>query len=176
MGTVGDLLSLDLAKVPNRAVFVAGLNAVLCALGVASGTVHCLNEDPTRCGPEVFRILYERFGPVRVGLVGLQPSILGALVARFQADRVRVVDLNPENVGKVRSGVPVWDGETELSRLVAWCRVGLATGSSVVNGTLDDIKSRFEEAEKPLVFFGNTISGVATLLGLERICPLGRSG
>ena len=50
----------------------------------------------------------------------------------------------------------------------------LVTGSSIVNGTIDGIKSLFETAGKPLVFFGNTISGAAALLGLDRLCPFGR--
>jgi hypothetical protein len=174
-GTLGDLLSLNLDEVPNRAVFVAGLNASLSALERLPGTIHCKNEDPSRCGPEMARILYERFGPVCVGLVGLQPSILKALVSRFGPDAVRITDLNPDNIGESRSGVVVWDGEQDLPRLVSECDIGLATGSSVVNRTLDEILERFQQAGKPLILFGNTISGVAALLGLERLCPFGRS-
>jgi hypothetical protein len=111
-----------------------------------------------------------------VGLVGLQPAILKALVSRFGPDAVRVVDLNPDNIGEMRSGVFVWNGEKDLPRLVAECAVGLATGSSVVNCTLDGILNRFRQAEKPLILFGNTISGVAALLGMERLCPFGRAG
>jgi uncharacterized protein (DUF4213/DUF364 family) len=66
------------------------------------------------------------------------------------------------------------DGEKDLAELVEWCEVGLATGSSVVNGTINEILERFEAAGKPVVFFGNTISGVAALLNLERICPFAR--
>jgi hypothetical protein len=173
-GTVAALLSLDLDAVANRAVFVAGLNALLSALEHLPGTTHCKDEDPSRCGPEVARILHDRYGPVRVGLVGLQPAILKALVGRFGPDAVRVTDLNPENIGQARSGVIVWDGEKDLARLVSGCDVGLGTGSSVVNKTLDEILERFQEAGKPLILFGNTISGVAALLGLERLCPFGR--
>jgi hypothetical protein len=175
-GTLADLLSLNLDEIPKRAVFVAGLNAVLGDLEQLPGTVHCKDEDPSRCGPELARVLCERFGTVGVGLVGLQPSILKALVSRFGPNAVRVVDLNPENIGETRSGVQVWDGEKDLPRLVAECDVGIATGSSVVNRTLDGILERFRQAEKPLILFGNTISGVAALLGLERICPFGRAG
>ena len=175
-GTLGDLLSLALDQISNRAVFVAGLNAVLNALEELPGTVHCRDEDPSRCGPEVARIVYERFGAVRVGLIGLQPAILKALVSQFGPDAVRVVDLNSDNIGEKRSGVLVWDGEEDLSRLVAECEVGLATGSSVVNRTLDKILERFQEAEKPIILFGNTISGVAALLGLERLCPFSSRG
>lgn len=175
-GTLGDLLALALDEISNRAVFVASLNAVLSALEQLPATVHCKDEDPSRCGPEVARILYERFGKVRIGLIGLQPAILKALVERFGPDAVRVVDLNPENIGETRSGVVVWDGEKDLPRLVAESEVGLPTGSSVVNGTLDEILELFQQAEKPLIPFGNTISGVASLLNLERLCPFGRPG
>jgi len=166
---------LTLDEISNRAVFVAGLNAVLSALEQLPGTVHCKDEDPSRCGPEMAMILYERFGPVRVGLIGLQPSVLKALVSQFGSAAVRVTDLNPDNIGEIRAGPVVWDGGKDLPRLVAECDVGLATGSSVVNRTLDEILERFQRAGKPLILFGNTISGVASLLELDRLCPFGRS-
>jgi len=174
-GKLEELLALDLSKIPARAVFTAGLNAVLLSLGEATGTVHCRDEDPNRCGPELARILEERFGQIRVGLVGLQPAILLALAARFGAGRVLCVDLNPDNIGQVRSGVTVWDGERDLDRLAAACDVGLATGSSIVNGTLDRILETFTRENKPLIVYGNTISGAAALLGLDRLCPYGRT-
>lgn len=49
-----------------------------------------------------------------------------------------------------------------------------ATGSSVVNGSVNDLLKRFAAADKPLVFFCNTLAGVAALLDLPRLCPLGR--
>ena len=49
-GNLADLLSLNLDEIPKRAVFVAGLNAVLSALEQLPGTVHCKDEDPSRCG------------------------------------------------------------------------------------------------------------------------------
>lgn len=174
-GTIEELLALDLTKVPARAVFTAGLNAVLVSLGEATGTVHCRDEDPTRCGPELARTLEERFGRIRVGLVGLQPAILRALAARFGAGSVFCVDLNPENIGQVRSDVAIWDGERDLTRLAASCEVGLATGSSIVNETLDGILETFGRENKPLIVYGNTISGIAALLGLDRLCPYGRT-
>jgi len=173
-GTVDDLLHIDLSNTSSSAVFVAGMNAVLRALDAAAGTVHCRDEDPGRCGPVIAEKIERDYGSVRIGLIGLQPAILAALAWRFSPDRVRVTDLNPDNVGKERSGVPVWDGSTDLARLVEWCDVGLATGSTIVNGSIDEITERFGSARKPLAFFGNTISGAAALLGLRRICPFGR--
>lgn len=173
-GTIEDLLGLGLGKIAARAVFTAGLNAVLLSLGGAAGTVHCRDEDPGRCGPEIARVTAERFGRVSVGLIGLQPAILRALAERFGAARVFCVDLNPDNIGKVRFGVTIWDGGRDLPRLTRLCHVGLATGSSIVNGTLDGIVEAFRRERKALLVYGNTISGAAALLGLDRLCPYGR--
>ena len=173
-GTLEELLSLELSDIRNRGIFVASLNAVLRALGQASGTIHCRDEDPTNCGPEIAEQLEARFGSKRFGFVGLQPAILKALVNHFTREFVRVVDLNPDNIGSLKYGIEVWDGQTDLPRLVEWSEVGLATGSSIVNGTIDEIIRRFEEDGKPLVFFGNTISGTAALLDLDHLCPFGR--
>jgi hypothetical protein len=173
-GTLRDVLSLDLSDIRSRAVFVAAMNAVLRSRGVAAGTIHCLDEEPMNCGEEMAGQLEARFGHKCFGLVGLQPAILKGLAERFGVDAVRVLDLDPDNIGSVRFGVSVWNGETDLPRLVEWCEVGLATGSSLVNGTIDGIVRLFEEAGRPLVFFGNSISGAAVLLHLDRICPYGR--
>ncbi|MCP4257939.1 MAG: hypothetical protein GY774_10485 [Planctomycetes bacterium] len=173
-GTLKELLSLDLSDTRNRGIFVASMNAVLRSLGLATGTNHCRDKDPTNCGPEIAGQLKIRFGTKRYGLIGLQPAILKALVNHFTREYVRVVDLNPDNIGSLKSGVKVWDGQSDMQRLVEWSEVSLATGSSIVNGTIDEIIRRFKDEGKPLVFFGNTISGTAALLDLERLCPFGR--
>jgi len=173
-GTLEEILSLDLSDVGNRGIFVAAMNAVLRFLGQATGTIHCRDEDPTNCGPEIARQIEARFGSRRFGIVGLQPAILQGLVKHFSPQAIRVVDLNPENIGTSKYGVEVWDGQTDLRRLARWAEVGMATGSSIVNGTIDDIIKCFQDEGKPLVFFGNTISGAVALLGLDRLCPFGR--
>ena len=173
-GTLGEVVQMDLSEAGNRAILVATMNAVLRHLGLAEGTVHCRDEDPQRCGPEMAAAVEGRFGRKRYGLVGLQPSILAAMVQRFGPESVRVVDLNADNIGRKRSGILVWDGATDLARLVNWSEVLLVTGSSVVNGTMDGILERAERAGRTVVFFGNTISGVAAMAGLERICPFGQ--
>jgi hypothetical protein len=173
-GTLEELLSLELSDIRNRGIFVASLNAILRALRLATGTNHCCDEDPVNCGPEIAGQLEARFGSKRFGLVGLQPAILKALVNHFTRERVRVVDLNPDNIGSSKCGVEVWDGQIDLPRLVEWSEVGLVTGSSIVNGTTDEIMKRFRDDGKPLIFFGNTISGAAALLNLDRLCPFGR--
>jgi len=173
-GTLEKLLSLELSDTRNRGIFVASMNSVLRALGQATGTNHCRDEDPTNCGPEITWQLEAKFGAKRFGLIGLQPAILKALVNRFTPKLVSVVDLNSDNIGNMKHGIEVWDGQSDLPRLVEWSEVGLATGSSIVNGTIDEIIRLFKDDNKPLVFFGNTISGTAALLDLDRLCPFGR--
>jgi len=90
-------------------------------------------------------MLDEEFGQTRLGLIGLQPAILAALVERLGPDFVRVLDLNPDNIGTTKSGVPIWDGNTDLPRLVDWSRLGPATGSSLVNSSINEIIDRFTQ-------------------------------
>ncbi len=173
-GCLGELLAVDLAEIPRRAVFTAGLNAVMSGLQQAEGTIHCKDDEPTRCGEEFTLQLHKRFGVQRFGLLGLQPAILNAMVEAFGSVRIRVADLNEDNIGEKRCDVTVWDGEKDLDKLVDWCQVGVATGSTIVNGSINDLIGKFATAGKPLLFFGNTISGVASLFNLERICPYAR--
>ena len=174
-GTLAEALALDIGDVANRAVFVAVLNAVCRELGLAEGTCHCKDDEPRRCGVVLAEEVERRFGAdKRLALVGLQPGFLEALSARFGPERVRVLDLDPENIGQRKCGVVVEDGATQLAALCRWCDVGLATGSSLVNATIDEIASAFAREGKPLVFYGNTISATAALVGLDRFCPFGR--
>jgi hypothetical protein len=173
-GSLSELLALDLNENGYRAVFTAGLNAVMRRLELAEGTVHCKDDEPTKCGGEMPDRLHTLYGTRRYGMIGLQPAILKEMVDAYGKVGMRVADLNPDNIGQVREDLMVMDGEKDLAELVEWCEVGLATGSSVVNGSINEILERFEAAGKPVIFFGNTISGVAKLLNLERVCPFAR--
>lgn len=172
-GTLHDVTNLDLSNLENVSIFLASINAVMRSLFCAEATIHCHDCAPLDCGVEMARQLKEQFGIVKYGIVGLQPSILEGMVREMGAENVRIVDLNPDNIGITKSGIPVWNGETDLPWIVDWCTVGLVTGSSAANGTIDRIAQLFKEANKPVVYFGTTIAGVAALLGLKRICPFG---
>jgi uncharacterized protein (DUF4213/DUF364 family) len=175
-GSLGEVFALSLEEVSNRAVVVATLNAVASKLGIAEHVIHCRQEDPMRCGPELVARLAEGWPDVeRVFLVGLQPAILKALVEHYGADHVRVVDRDAENIGAEKHGVTVQDGYEDISADIGWCDLMLVTGSSIVNGTLDELLEMSENCSKPLVFFGNTIAAVAAVADLQRLCPLGVS-
>jgi uncharacterized protein (DUF4213/DUF364 family) len=170
-GTIEDILKLPLNNSKNRALFIAAMNAVLRYLNMTHNTLHCKDESPSLCGSEITRSVKQKYGMKKILLVGLQPAILKALVELFKPENIQVLDLNPEKIGSKVSGVEVFNGEKDLLKLTEWCDLGLVTGSTIVNGTIDGIISAFERLEKKYIFFGNTISGVAKLLNLEHICP-----
>ena len=172
-GTIGDILALDLSESSHRAVFVSTLNAVMAYLGLTTGVRHCRNDEPERCGGEMAAGLLERFGPVKVGLIGLQPAILENLARTFGSDNVRCTDLNPKNIGAEKYGVTIWDGKADSQKLLQWCQLVLVTSSTMVNGTFDDIRREAARLGRHLIVFGVSGAGISTLLGIERICPYG---
>ena len=84
-----------------------------------------------------------------------------ALAAHF---KIRVVDLDPDNVGQKRCGVLIEDA-AHTKEILSWADLILATGTTVVNDTLTPLL-----IEKPIIFYGITIAGVAYLKGYEQYC------
>jgi uncharacterized protein (DUF4213/DUF364 family) len=169
-GSLRDVLALTLETNEDRAVFVATLNAVAAHLGLVTGTRHCRNEEPEECAAEMAQRLLAEAGRVKIGLIGLQPAILDNLVRTFRPDNVRCTDLNPDNIGAVKYGTEILDGKQKTKELVDWCDIVLATGSTIVNGTFDEIRKQAVSRQKRLVLFGVTGSGAAALAGLEVLC------
>jgi hypothetical protein len=81
---------------------------------------------------------------------------------------LRVVDLDPDNIGTTKFGVEISD-PVRTQEWIEWCEVILATGSTIVNGTL----TTFLETGKRLILYGVTISAAAEILGLDRYCQCG---
>ena len=169
-GLLNEVLALNLDTSNNRAVFIATLNAVLSHLGMISGTRHCRDEEPEECALEMAQHILADSGRVKVGLIGLQPAILENLVITFSADNVRCTDLNPDNIGAKKYGAEIWDGRTDTEKLIKWCELVLATSSSIVNDTFDEIRQISASQGKRLIVFGVTGAGVSALLGLEILC------
>jgi hypothetical protein len=162
-GSIGEVMNLDLAKNNNRAIFIATINAILKHLGLIAETVHCKNEEPEICAGRIRDWLLERYRGKKIALVGLQPAILDQLKSSFQ---IRVLDLNPDNIGTEKNGVLIEDGEKAREEVLNWADVILATGSMAVNGTILD----YLDLGKPVYFFGTTVAGVAYLQKLDRLC------
>ncbi len=162
-GSISQLMGLDLSQNNNRALLIAASNAILCQLGLIGGTVHCKNEGPESCAREISRHLQAHYSGAKIGLVGLQPSILDQLRSSFS---VRVLDLNPDSIGRERQGIVVEDGEKDLEDVIEWADLLLVTGSTSVNGTIVN----YIDIGKPVIFFGVTIAAIAYLLDLPRLC------
>jgi hypothetical protein len=163
-GTLKEIFDMSLDNNFERAVFIATLNAVLRYLNYISKTVHCKDKEPAECAAHLVNYIKERFGNPCIAFIGMQPAMVEALAAQFE---IRVVDLNPDNVGQKRCGVLIEDA-AYTKKILSWADVILATGTTVVNDTLTPLL-----IETPIIFYGVTIAGVAYLKGYEQYCFCG---
>ena len=147
-------------------MFIAALNAVTRHLGLAEGTIHCKNEEPETCAEQIVQYIKETYGSPKITLVGFQPAMLENLSRAFE---LRVLDLNPDNVGKVKYGVKIEHGKDDYEDAVQWANLILCTGSTLSNGSIVDYMGIGRE----VVFYGTTLAGAARLLGLKRVCFCG---
>lgn len=174
-GTLAELLQLRLDSSARRALLVAGLNAVLRKRELASQTVHCKNDEPELCATQLMGWLQQRVpAGGQIGLIGLQPAMLQNLSATFGCERILASDLNPATIGSEKWGVRILDGASQNEALIDAASFVLVTGSSIVNGSFNQLYQYMVKAETPFAAFGNTISGVATLLDIPHICFFGR--
>ena len=163
-GTLGAVLKLDLdSDVHNTGLFIATLNAVTRYLGIADRTVHCKDDGPEKCAEKAVEYINDTYGDVKIALVGYQPSLLEKLSRKFS---LRVLDLNPENIGEIRYGVKVEDGSRDMDSVTDWADLILCTGSTVCNGTI----CAYLDLDKEVLFFGTTLAGSSTILGCKRMC------
>jgi len=82
----------------------------------------------------------------------------------FEKFELRVTDIDNDNIGKEKFEVVIHSPEKTQKNL-NWCDIVLATGTTIVNDTSNQIR-----ISKPVIFYGITISGVARLLGLSHFC------
>lgn len=169
-GSLNDVLSLSLNTNDNRALFIATLNAVAAHLNLVNRTRHCHDEEPEECALQIAQHILADSGKVKIGLIGLQPAILENLVLTFGIDNVRCTDLNLKNIGTTKYRAEIWDGRTDTEKLIKWCNLVLATSSTIINNTFDEIREKAIAQGKRLIIFGVTGAGVSALVGLEMLC------
>lgn len=163
-GTLRDIIELPLASNFQRAVFIASLNAVMRSLGLIEGSVHCRDKEPASCARQLVETVEKRFGSPRIAFVGFQPAMIGQLAGHFP---IRVLDLDEDNIGKEKFGLIV-EGPEATEEALSWGDIILATGSTCVNGTITKFIG-----DKPVIFYGVSVAGVAKACGFERYCPYG---
>ena len=163
-GTLKEIFDMSLNNNFERAVFISALNAVLRYLTYISKTVHCKDKEPGECAAHLVDYIKERFSNPRIAFIGMQPAMVDALATQFE---IRVVDLDPDNLGQKKSGVTIED-VAHTEEILSWADLIVATGTTVVNDTLTPLL-----IEKPIIFYGVTIAGVAYLKGYEQYCFCG---
>ncbi len=166
-GMLEDILQMDIEHDPHdRGIFIATVNAVMASLGLCCGTVHCRTEGPELCAQDMLNYLESNYPDVkRIALVGFQPSLL-EMLSKSKYD-VRVMDLNPNNIGQLKFGIRVEDGTAMKEEIRdSYAELILCTGSTLCNGSIID----YLDLDKEVLFFGTTTSGAAPLLGLKRVC------
>ncbi|SNR89340.1 Putative heavy-metal chelation [Humidesulfovibrio mexicanus] len=162
VGTLADIADMPLSNNYRRAVFVATLNATMRSLGLCDRTVHCRDQGPSECAEHLREHLLTRIGPkARITLVGLQPKFVAALAKDFE---LRVLDLDPDNIGKQVSGVCI-EGPEQERDAVSWAQQLVVTGSTLTNGTLGNFLGG-----PPATIFGVTAAGADALMGWDRFC------
>ena len=163
-GKLKDIINTPLGNNYRRAIFISSLNAVLRHLNKIQGTVHCRDQGPTQCAEELILFIKERYGQIKITQVGYQPRMVEKLSAAFE---YRVLDMDPDNIG-TRKFDAVVEGPEAAAEAVAWADLLLVTGTTLVNGTINDFLSH-----KQVLFYGTTIAGAAHLMNWDRFCAKG---
>lgn len=161
-GTIGDIINRPLETNYDKAVLISTINAVYRYLKTSTKTIHCKDEEPEKCSNELCSYIKEEYGDPKIGLIGLQPSMLERLSKEF---KIRVVDLNAQNIGAIKFGVQIEDGNKDTDDVLSWCDIILATGSTIVNGSITKFIT-----DKPTIFYGTSIVGSAQLMNLNHFC------
>ena len=139
------------------------MNAVMRYLGLADRTVHCKNQGPELCAKQIVPYIKEHYGSPKILQVGYQPAIFQNLAENFE---MRILDLNPANVGTEKYGVRVGHGTDDFDEYVKWADLIVCTGSTICNGSVVS----YLNLDKEVIFYGTTLAGAAAVLGLPRVC------
>ena len=168
--TLAEIANSPLDDTPQRALFIATLNAVVRYLDGDLKTVHCRNDEPETCADQIIEAIHSA-DPHTVGLVGLQPAILAVLAKTYGADNVLCVDRDTNLRGASKHGVPIlWGDDENTERVFSRSDVVLSTGSTVVNGSLPNLLALSEKFQTPIFFYGTSIAGTARLMSLNHLC------
>lgn len=175
IGKLKEIEELSANSNKERAIYIATLNAILKYLTIVENTLHCKNEDPIRCAEEISSHLLQKWGKVKVGLIGLNPAIFDSLFHTVGRKNVYITDLDEKNINSIKNGVEVWNGRTMTEEIIKQSDVALITGTTLVNGTFDNILNCIRNYKREYLIYGVTAVGICKLMGFNRICPYGRA-
>ena len=165
-GRLEEVFEMDSSNNYRRSLQVATINALLKYWGLVENTIHCKDNQPKICARQCVEYIKKNYPAVsRLALIGYQPALIDAFSKEYT---LKVLDLDKDNIGEERFGQVILDGSKCLNGAVEWAQLVIATGTTVVNGTIDEILNA--AGKEKVIFYGVTISGVAEILGLNRIC------
>ncbi|HBM15761.1 MAG TPA: hypothetical protein DD381_05375 [Lentisphaeria bacterium] len=167
-GYKGSLESIFKMKSSNnfrRALQVAVVNALAQYWNLADKTQHCKDETPKICASKIKDYVHKNYPQIRnIVIVGYQPAIIDVLSKEYD---LRVLDLDADNIGKEKFGVKIENGDGGIGEILSSAELVLATGSTLVNGTIDRI---IFHAGNKVIFYGITIAGASAMTNLRRLC------
>ena len=165
-GTLREALDLPVSERGISGAALAAINAVMHDLDLCPGAFPDDEQAHARYADALFRHVSERFGKDHIVLVGYD----GYIVKKFVEEGMDfwTLDRNPDNITKNRfEHVIVNSGKYNREACFAWGKVILLTGSSLCNGTA----VQYLDQGVPILFYGITCAGAATLLGLDWFPP-----
>jgi uncharacterized protein (DUF4213/DUF364 family) len=165
-GSLRSINQLKLSTNNERGIFIAAANATYRYLGLITNTVHCKNEGPELCSKKIAEYLASTIKPdAKLLMIGFQPAIAYYLSKKF--NNFRVTDMDPTNIGQMKHGILIETYESNRDA-ISWSDVVLATGTTIVNNTIDDIV-RLSKGKR-LIFYGVTIASASYEFNFERLC------
>jgi len=164
-GKLIDIAKMELKNNFRRAIFISSLNALMRYLGLIEKSMHCRDDEPRECSVKLSEYIANKYGHPKIAMVGLQPRMVESLVKNF---KIKVADMDYANINAEKFGVIIQSPKNTKDNL-DWCDIALVTGSTIVNETITDFL-----IDKPVIFYGVTISGAAKILGLHDYCCCGK--
>ena len=164
-GKLIEIAEMELKNNFRRAIFISSLNAVMRYLGLIEKTMHCKDKEPRECSSKLVEYVANKYGHPKIAMVGLQPRMVESLAKSFE---IKVTDMDYANINVEKFGVIIQSPQKTKEHL-DWCDIAIVTGSTIVNATITDFL-----VDKPVIFYGVTISGAAKILGLENYCYCGK--
>jgi hypothetical protein len=127
-GPLSEVLAFDIENDRQKwSLFIAVLNAVMNRWELCDDCVSCAETDRERCAEYIVRRYQRTNGRVKLLLAGYQEHILKALAGYFP---LRVLDLDPEHIGKTYGNITVEHGIEAFSDAAWWADCILCTGSA----------------------------------------------
>ena len=165
-GTLEEVFKISPSSNYRRVLQVASINALAVYWKLVENAAHCKDKQPEKCALKSRRFIEEAYpGVKKIAFVGYQPAFVDIFLKKYI---MKILDLDQDNIGKEKFGQIVLDGNKDMKDAVEWADLVLATGSTLVNDTIDEILAL--AGRDKVIFYGVTLSGAAAVLRLNRIC------